>query len=63
MSQLQGGLSTGGTCFAQSGTDHCKVCNNLLEVFDGSHEVAYRLTVHPGNLGERANKKLSHYVV
>ena len=25
----------------------CLVCDQLLEVFDGSVEVAYRLTVHP----------------
>jgi transposase-like protein len=44
----------------QRGTYRCKVCNSLLEEFDGSHEVAYRLTVHPLNLAERANKTLSH---
>ena len=43
----------------QPGTFHCKVCNSPLEVFDGSHEVVYRLTVHPLNLAERANRKLS----
>jgi len=49
---LQGGLSARGTCFAQGqpGTYHCKVCNSLLQEFDGSQEVAYRLTVHPSIL-------------
>jgi hypothetical protein len=29
------------------GEYHCLVCDHLLEVFDGSAEVAYRLTVQP----------------
>jgi transposase-like protein len=29
------------------GEYRCLVCDQLLEVFDGSVEVAYRLTVHP----------------
>lgn len=28
----------------------CLVCNRVLEVFDGSSEVAYRLTVQPADL-------------
>jgi transposase-like protein len=42
----------------QAGTFHCKVCNGALEVFDGTHEIAYRLTVLPLNLAERADRKL-----
>lgn len=33
----------------QPGPIHCKACNGLLEVSDGVHEIAYRLTVLPGN--------------
>jgi hypothetical protein len=29
------------------GEYHCLVCDHLLEIFDGSVEVAYRLTVQP----------------
>jgi predicted Zn finger-like uncharacterized protein len=29
------------------GEFRCLVCNHLLELFDGSHEVAIRLTVQP----------------
>ena len=29
------------------GEYHCPICDTLLEVFDGSTEVAYRLTVQP----------------
>ena len=32
----------------------CLVCQRVLEVFDGSREVAYRLTVQPSDL--RADK-------
>jgi hypothetical protein len=28
----------------------CLVCDRLLEVFDGSREIAYRLTVQPSDL-------------
>jgi DNA-directed RNA polymerase subunit RPC12/RpoP len=35
--------------FAQgaNGEYHCSACGELLEVFDGSKVVAYRLTVQP----------------
>jgi uncharacterized Zn-finger protein len=29
------------------GEYHCPACSNLLEVFDGSHIVIYRLTIQP----------------
>jgi hypothetical protein len=28
----------------------CLVCDRILEVFDGSREIAYRLTVQPSHL-------------
>ena len=31
----------------QPGVFRCQVCNRVLEVFDGSTEIAYRLTVVP----------------
>ena len=31
----------------QKGQYHCLVCDHLLEVFDGSSEVAIRLTIQP----------------
>jgi transposase-like protein len=31
----------------EPGAYRCLVCNRLLEVFDGTKEVAYRLTVAP----------------
>ena len=34
----------------QAGYYKCLVCDRVLEVFDGSREVAYRLTVQPSNL-------------
>ena len=34
----------------QAGQYKCLVCDRVLEVFDGSREVAYRLTVQPSNL-------------
>jgi predicted Zn finger-like uncharacterized protein len=30
-----------------SGEFRCRICNHLLELFDGSHAVAIRLTVPP----------------
>ena len=32
---------------SETGEFRCLACNHLLEVFDGSHEVALRLTVQP----------------
>ena len=31
----------------------CLVCDRVLEVFDGSREIAYRLTVQPSHLRPR----------
>jgi hypothetical protein len=40
---------------------HCLVCKHLLETFDGSREIAYRLTVNPERPGSRrGEKKPSH---
>jgi transposase-like protein len=35
-----------------AGEFRCPLCNHVLEVFDGSTEVAYRLTVAPENIVE-----------
>ena len=32
------------------GHHKCLICERILEVFDGSQEIAYRLTVQPLNL-------------
>jgi hypothetical protein len=32
----------------------CKVCKQTLEVFDGSSEIAYRLTVTPAKRAKKA---------
>ena len=42
------------------GSYRCVVCNRHLETLDGSHEVAYRLTVNPERPAGRAAKKVSH---
>jgi hypothetical protein len=34
------------------GEFHCPLCDHVLEVFDGSTEIAYRLTVAPEKLFE-----------
>ena len=34
----------------QPGHYKCLICERILEVFDGSREIAYRLTVQPSNL-------------
>ena len=44
----------------RSGSYHCVICGRLLETFDGSHEVAYRLTVNPERPAGRTAKKVSH---
>jgi hypothetical protein len=44
----------------QPGSFKCVICARLLETFDGSHEVAYRLTVNPERPAGRTDKKLSH---
>jgi len=35
-----------------AGEFHCPLCDHVLEVFDGSTEIAYRLTVAPEKLFE-----------
>ena len=35
-----------------AGEFHCPLCNRVLEVFDGTTEIAYRLTVAPEKLFE-----------
>ena len=44
----------------ESGEFRCFVCNHLLEVFDGSREVAMRLTVQPGLTRKHADRRLPH---
>jgi transposase-like protein len=34
------------------GEFHCLICNHLLEVFDGSTDIAIRLTVQPEKIFE-----------
>ena len=34
----------------QPGHYKCLICERILEVLDGSREIAYRLTVQPSNL-------------
>jgi hypothetical protein len=41
----------------QPGPFHCKVCQHLLEVSDGVHDVVYRLTVLPGNLADLIDRE------
>jgi C4-type Zn-finger protein len=36
----------------RAGEVHCPVCNAVLEVVDGSTEVAYRLTVAPEKMSD-----------
>jgi hypothetical protein len=42
------------------GEFRCLGCNSLLEVFDGSHEVAIRLTVQPATRNKDGGNRLSH---
>jgi hypothetical protein len=44
----------------ESGEFRCVACNDLLEVFDGSREVAIRLTVQPSLTRKNADRRLSH---
>jgi hypothetical protein len=44
----------------ESGEFRCLACNQLLEVFDGSHQVAMRLTVQPGLLRKNADTRIWH---
>jgi predicted Zn finger-like uncharacterized protein len=34
----------------EGGEFRCTICDHVLEVFDGSHAVAYRLTVAPSRI-------------
>jgi transposase-like protein len=38
------------------GEFRCLTCNHVLEVFDGSHEVALRLTVQPERTSNDATR-------
>ncbi len=44
----------------ESGDFHCLSCNHLLEVFDGFHEVAMRLTVQPSLTRKNVSSLLLH---
>jgi hypothetical protein len=44
----------------ERGEFRCLGCNSLLEVFEGSHEVAIRLTVQPATRGNDGGNRLSH---
>jgi DNA-directed RNA polymerase subunit RPC12/RpoP len=42
-----------------AGQYRCLICDRVLEVFDGSREIAYRLTVQPSDLRPaQADRKL-----
>jgi hypothetical protein len=43
-----------------SGEFRCLSCNLLLEVFDGTHDVAMRLTVQPERARATAGKRLEN---
>ena len=36
-----------------SGEFRCLICDSVLEVFDGSTEIAFRLTVQPSSVGRQ----------
>jgi hypothetical protein len=42
------------------GEFHCLTCDNLLEVFDGSTEVALRLTVQPQRTRNGGDNRFSN---
>jgi transposase-like protein len=42
------------------GEFRCLVCDNVLELFDGSREVAIRLTVQPTKLRDNGDKRFSN---
>jgi transposase-like protein len=42
-----------------SGEFHCLVCDSVLEVFDGSREVAIRLTVQPEKIRNDGDNRFS----
>jgi len=41
----------------KAGEFHCPLCDQVLEVFDGSTEIVYRLTVAPEKLFEASASK------
>ena len=43
------------------GKFHCLMCNHLLEVFDGSTQVALRLTVQPEKSRDDTDKRFSNW--
>jgi hypothetical protein len=43
----------------KTGEFRCLACNHLLEVFDGSHEVAIRLTVQPANRRNQSPRRFN----
>jgi hypothetical protein len=42
-----------------SGEFRCLLCDQVLELFDGAHEVAIRLTVQSSRLRDNADKRFS----
>jgi transposase-like protein len=42
------------------GEFRCLSCDHLLEVFDGSHEVALRLTVQPEKIRNSGDNRFSN---
>jgi len=40
----------------KAGAYHCLVCERILETFDGSRNVAYRLTVQPVTANREARR-------
>jgi hypothetical protein len=43
----------------QRGEFRCLLCDQVLELFDGAHEVALRLTVQPSKPRNNGEKRLS----
>ena len=39
---------------ANTGEYHCPACNEVLETFDGSAFIAYRMTIQPSTKSARA---------
>ena len=44
----------------ESGEFRCLSCNHLLEVFDGTHDVALRLTVQSKRVRHATTKRLEN---
>jgi hypothetical protein len=45
------------TCKGTKGQYRCLLCDHLIEVFDGSTEVAIRLTVQPGKIFSKGRRR------